>query len=157
VGLVALLVEVGAGIGAGLLRPIEVLLQFVDPLLLLRLLALQILAPLHHLQQRVLQAGPAAFEGLDLVLQLGELLGVHRPGGQQCAVAVLAFAHAVDLVLQLGDLPVEIGQFDLQRTQPVTGRPMLGLHLVEPLLFGQVLRPVVDAGQLGVEPSHFQQ
>ena len=52
------------------LRVCEVVLQVVDLRQLAAWSRLQLLAPLHHLQQRVLEAGLAAFQGLKLVLQV---------------------------------------------------------------------------------------
>ena len=56
----------------------SVALQFIDVGQLRGPARRQLLAPLHDLQQRVLQAGLAPLQGLQLVLQVGELLGVDR-------------------------------------------------------------------------------
>ena len=70
------LIDLGACCVARLLGIGQLGLQLVDRGQLASLLALQLLATLHHLQQRILQAGLAPLQRLEFVLQVGELLGV---------------------------------------------------------------------------------
>ena len=84
------------------------------------------------------------------MLQLLQLLGLHRAAVHQTPVPVLAPPDRVDLGLQPGNLRVEILQCDAQNRQPIGGGALLGLHLLVALLFGQVRRLVRKAGQLGI-------
>ena len=91
------------------------------------------------------------------MLDLLELFGVDRPGVQELAVPILALAHAVDLGLEPRHLRVEVLDSDRQRSEPVTGCAVLGLHLLVVLLLGEVGHPVRRAGQLGIDLGHLQQ
>ncbi len=131
-------------------------LQRLDDRLLRGLLVLQLLAMFHHLQQRILQAGLAALQGLQFVLQLRQLLGICH-GLQQRAVPILALAHPVDLRLETRDLSVQVFQRDLQSPQPVAGGDLLGLDPLDLGTLGQVAGAVVHLGQLCVELGDFEQ
>jgi hypothetical protein len=131
--------------------------QSVDLLLLTGLLGHQLLAALHHLQQRILQRSLPALQRLEFVLELGELFGIHRSRVHQRAVAVFSLAHPVDLGLEAGCLSVEVVDGDLQHGHPVGGGTLLGLKLIEALLLGQSLGAVRDPAQIGVQLGQFQQ
>ncbi|GAB4718894.1 hypothetical protein MOKP125_35920 [Mycobacterium avium subsp. hominissuis] len=131
-------------------------LQLLERLLLAVQLGLQLLAPLHHLQQRILQAGLATLQGLQLVLKVGQLLGVDRSGLQQRAVAVFALAHRVDLGFQPPHVSIDVFQGDSHRPQPVTGGVVFLLHPLARLLLGQMLGPVRQPGQLGIHVRQLQ-
>src|SRR5262249_28776552 len=62
------------------------------------------LALLHHLEQVVLQYRLPPRQGVQLVLQVGGLLGGQPGPGEQRAVPVGPAAHAVDVSLQPADL-----------------------------------------------------
>jgi hypothetical protein len=62
-----------------------------------------------------------------------------------------------DLGLELRHLPVKVLQCNLHDGQAVIGLAMLRLRCLELLLLGQVLGPVLDAAQLGVELREFEQ
>src|SRR3977135_2242862 len=81
--LVSQLVELCARVVARLLSLGPCGLEFVALGQLIGLPGLQLLPPLHHLHQRVLQAALAALQRPQLVLKLGELLGIDGSRGQQ--------------------------------------------------------------------------
>ena len=70
------MVDVGQHAVESLLCSGQIGLQRIDRRHLSSLLCLQLLAVFHHLQQRILQAGLTALQGLQLVLQVRQLLGV---------------------------------------------------------------------------------
>ena len=130
--------------------------QRLDDGLLSGLLALQLLAVFHHFQQRILQAGLAAFQGLQLVLQFRQLLGVgHRL--QQRTVPILALAYRVDLGLEPRDLSVQVLQRNLQRARPVVRGDLVGLYPLDLVPLGQVGRAVRQLGQLGIQLGDLEQ
>ncbi len=90
------------------------------------------------------------------MLELFELLGVDGAGVEQLAVAVLALTHAVDLGLEPRDLRVEVLDRDRQGGEAVGGGAVVGLDLIEVLLFGEVGHPVRGAVQLGIQLGHLQ-
>ncbi len=142
---------------AGLLGSAQRILQVLDARQLTGLFALQLLATLHHLQQRVLQARLPALQRLQFVLQLFELLGPGAGRVQQGAVAVLALAHRVDFGLQFRHLRVDVLERQAHRGEPVVGLALFGSHLVESLFLGQVGDPVLQLRQFGVEFSQLEQ
>ena len=119
--------------------------------------ALQFLAALHDLQQRILQAGLTPLQRLEFVLQLGELLGVDRTRREHRPVAVLTLPDRVDLGLELRHLSVEVLEGDLHSGETVIRLTVRRLRLLELLLFRQILGPVIDAVQLRVELGQFEQ
>ncbi len=121
------------------------------------LLGLQLLTTLHHLEQRVLQAGLATFQRLEFVLQVGQLLGAGGSRLEHRPVPLLAAPHRVDLGLELRDLGVQILDREPQRREPVVGLTVLGLDLLEALLFGQMTGTVLDPAQLGIEICQLEQ
>ena len=132
-------------------------LQLVDLRQLACLLALQLLAALHDLQQRILQAGLSPLQRLQLVLQLGELFGVDSARREQRPIAVLTLPDRVDLGLELRHLRVEVLERDLHSGETVICLTVRRLRLLELLLLGQILGPMIDAAQLGVELRKFEQ
>ncbi len=143
-GLVSKLIDLGTRRVARPLGFGQFVLQLVDVRQLAGLLTLQLFTALHDLQQRVLQAGLAPLQCLQLVLQLGELFGVDAARREQRPIAVLALAHRVDLGLELAHLGVEVLQCDLHCGEPVIGLPMRRLRPLDLLLLGQVVGPVID-------------
>ena len=93
----------------------------------------------------------------ELVLQVGELLGADRSRLEHRAVPVLTPTHRVDLGLELRNLGIQVLQREPQRRQPVVGLAVLGLSLLEALLFGQVTGSVLDAAELGIEFCQLEQ
>ena len=135
----------------------ELALQLVDLRQLAGLLTLQLLAALHDLEQRVLQAGLAPLQRPQLVLQLGELFGVDGARREQRPIAVLALPDRVDLRLELRHLRVKVLECDLHGGEAVIRLTVRRLRTLDLLLLGQVLGSVIDAAQLGVELREFEQ
>ena len=84
-------------------------------------------------------------------------MALDRSGFEHRAVPLLAAAHRVDLGLELGDLSIQVLQRQPQRSKPVVGLSVLGLALLEALLFGEVTRAVLDPAELGIEFCQLQQ
>ncbi len=91
------------------------------------------------------------------MLQVGQLLGAHGPTFQHRAVPFLTGLHRFDLGLELRDLGVQVLEREPQRCQPVVGLAVLGLSLLEALLFGQVTGSVLDPAELGIEVCQLEQ
>jgi len=151
-----MVIDVGQRCVQGMLSGGQIVLQCVDGRLLRGLLCLQLLAAFHHLEQRILQAGLAALQGAQFVLQLRQLLGI-RHGLQQRPVPVLALAHRVDLRLEARHLSVQVLQRNLQGAQPIVDGDLLGLYPLAVGALGQVAGAVVHLPQLGVEFGNFEQ
>ena len=139
------------------LRLCQLAFEVVDLGELVGLLSLQIFPAFHHLQQRVLQAGLATLQRLEFVLQIGDLLGAGGSGLQHRAVPVLTPPNRIYLGLELGDLGIQVLERKPQRRQPVVGLAVLGLSLLEALLFGQVTGSVFDPAELGIHICQLEQ
>jgi hypothetical protein len=111
---------------------------------------------LHDLEQGILEAPLTSLQCVQFVLQLAEVLDVHRAAVEQRAVAVLALAHGVDLALELGDLSIEVIQRYGQRCELVVRVAMLALDGVEALLLVEVLGAMVETAQISVYRSEFE-
>ena len=144
----AQLIDLRPGLVARPLGFGQLALQLVDLGKFGGLLTLQLFASLHDLQKRILQAGLAPLQRFQLMLQVGELLGVHAARRQHRPVAVLTLPNRVDLGLELGHLRVKVFERDLYRGQAVIRFTVRGLRLLELLLRRQILGPVLDAAQL---------
>jgi hypothetical protein len=149
--LVTQLIDLGTRCVTCLLRFGQLVLQLIDRGQLTCLLTLQLLAPLHDLEQRILQARLAPLQRLEFVLQLGELLGVHGARRKHRSIALLTLPDRVDLGFELGHLPVKVLEGDLYSGETVICLTVRGLRLLELLLRRQILAPVIDATPLRVE------
>ncbi len=152
-----MLIDLGEHLVARPLRVGQLALQLVDRRQLVGLLGLQLLAALHHLEQRILQAGLATLQRLQFVLQLGELLGVDRPRREHRPVPVLALTHRVDLGLELRDLGVQVLERDPHDASRSLASRCSAWVRSKLLLLGQVAGSVFDPAQLGVELGQFEQ
>src|SRR4029450_10467686 len=153
----AQLIDLRPGLVARPLGFGQLALQLVDLGKFGGVLTLQLFASLHDLQKRILQAGLAPLQRLQLMLQVGELLGVHGARRQHRPVAILTLTDRVDLGLELGHLRVKVFELDLHSGEAVILFTMRGLRLLELLLRRQILGPVLDAAQLCVELRKLEQ
>ncbi len=99
----------------------------------------------------------ATLQSLQLVLQLGELLGVDAARVQHRPVAVLALPNRVDLALELRHLGLDVLHREVHRRKAVVGVAVFGGDLVVALLLGEVAGPVLETTKFGVELGQFDQ
>ena len=115
------------------------------------------LALLHHLELLVLQHGLPAGQRLQLVLQVGGLLGPDPGAGQQRVVPLGPGPDTVDVPLQPADVPVQITGRRLGLDQLVLGRAHRGLGRGQRGVLGQRAAPVGEPGQFGVDVGEIEQ
>ena len=91
------------------------------------------------------------------MLQLGELFGVDAPRRKHRPVTFLTLPDRVDLRLELRHLRVKVLERDLHDGEAVIRLAVRRLGPFDLLLLGQVLGPVIETAQLGVELGEFEQ